>query len=132
MGLSNFYSPSEGILPLLAMNAVMSVNHVKNMLRPFLQVFGALAAYQESEEEYSDDDSAAKRVYLERRSSRWRKRCDGGNKWAVMECCVCLRRFKDKERVSELCCNHLFHKCCLDKWFDNYHNTCPLCRRCIL
>ncbi|XP_073019455.1 probable E3 ubiquitin-protein ligase XERICO [Primulina eburnea] len=100
MGLSNFSSPSEGILPLLAMNAVMSVNVVKDMLRPFLQVVGAASVDQESEDEYSGDESVAKRVSVKRYSSRGRNGYDGGNKWAVIECCVCLRRFKESERVD--------------------------------
>ncbi|XP_075494844.1 uncharacterized protein LOC142532425 [Primulina tabacum] len=85
MGLSYFSNPSEGILPLLVMDTVMSVNHVKNMLRPFLQVvIGATAPDQESEEEYSGDDSVAKRVSVKCYSSRWRNQCDGGgNKWAA-------------------------------------------------
>ncbi|KZV49240.1 hypothetical protein F511_40785 [Dorcoceras hygrometricum] len=122
MGLSNFSTPSEGILPLLVLNAVMSVHVVRNVMRTFLQVFGAAA-----EDEYSDDDSVAKRVS----GKRWRNR-GGDNNWAVMECCVCLRRFKENERVSELCCNHLFHRCCLEKWFDNDKRTCPLCRRFVI
>ncbi|KAK6160280.1 hypothetical protein DH2020_003661 [Rehmannia glutinosa] len=40
MGLSNFPSPGEGVLPLIVMNTVMSVALVKNKLRSVLQVGG--------------------------------------------------------------------------------------------
>ena len=41
MGLSNFHSPAEGVLPVLVMNTVMSVALLKNMLRSVFQVVGA-------------------------------------------------------------------------------------------
>ncbi|KAL0336080.1 UNVERIFIED_CONTAM: E3 ubiquitin-protein ligase [Sesamum radiatum] len=53
----------------------------------------------------------------------------GNSEWPpAVECCVCLCRFEAEEEVSELSCKHFFHKGCLDKWFDNQHITCPLCR----
>lgn len=45
-------------------------------------------------------------------------------------CCVCLLSFDkakdDKTRV--LACGHEFHKACVEKWFDFFHKTCPICR----
>ena len=38
---------------------------------------------------------------------------------------------KDHENIKKykkLCCNHYFHKECIDKWL-NYSNRCPNCRR---
>ena len=28
----------------------------------------------------------------------------------------------------KLACNHYFHLICLSKWFENGHNSCPICR----
>ena len=28
----------------------------------------------------------------------------------------------------KLDCNHYFHLICLSKWFENGHNSCPICR----
>ncbi|CAI0463669.1 unnamed protein product [Linum tenue] len=54
----------------------------------------------------------------------------GRSAWlaTTVECCVCLCGFEADEEVSELSCKHFFHKGCLQKWFDNQHTTCPLCR----
>lgn len=47
--------------------------------------------------------------------------------WRVAVCV--LSRFREEEEVSELMwCKHSFHRGCLDKWFDNQHFICPLCR----
>ncbi|XP_011086652.1 probable E3 ubiquitin-protein ligase XERICO [Sesamum indicum] len=158
MGLSNFPSPAEGVIPLLVMNTVMSVALVKNKLRSVLQVVGAASGGgdQEFEDEYgidgdgdADGGSRPRRVSITRYGSLCRSRycrcsprersgCSeagssgsgGGNsEWPpAVECCVCLCRFEAEEEVSELSCKHFFHKGCLDKWFDNQHITCPLCR----
>lgn len=113
MGLSNFPSPGEGMLPLLVMNTFMSVARVKNKLRSVLQVVGGAAD--------EDECCGERRVSIRRYSSLRRDRC-------MCECCVCLCRFEGDEEVSELSCKHFFHKGCLDKWFDNQHISCPLCR----
>ncbi|KAI3467599.1 hypothetical protein Pfo_024262 [Paulownia fortunei] len=147
MGLSNFPSPAEGVLPLLVMNTVMSVALVKNKLRSVLQVASGGGGDQDSEDEYcgyGSGGSRARRVSITRYGSLCRDRCRciqrgrggcsgstaaGGGDWPpAVECCVCLCRFEADEEVSELSCKHFFHKGCLDKWFDNQHITCPLCR----
>lgn len=135
MGLSNFPSPAEGMLPLLVMNTVMSVARVKNKLRSVLQVVGAAA------DECCDDGSRERRVSVTRYGSLCRERCmcgsrggcgGSGGEWVpAVECCVCLCRFEADEEVSELSCKHFFHKGCLEKWFDNQHVSCPLCRSII-
>lgn len=47
-----------------------------------------------------------------------------------MGCPICLTKFKDilfPPTVLE--CSHKFHKKCIAKWFEHFHNTCPICRR---
>lgn len=44
-------------------------------------------------------------------------------------CAVCLERFLDGEQVRELPCSHLYHKKCIDPWFQSSSNCCPLCKR---
>ncbi|EYU30627.1 hypothetical protein ABFS82_11G061300 [Erythranthe guttata] len=136
MGLSNFSSPAEGVLPMLVMNTVMSVALVKNKIR---SVLGGGGGDQDSDEEYyyaGGDDSRSRRVSITRYESLCRNRCGcsqrgrrGGGEWqSTVECSVCLNRFEAEEEVSELSCKHFFHKGCLDKWFDKQRVSCPLCR----
>ncbi|CAA3020290.1 probable E3 ubiquitin- ligase XERICO [Olea europaea subsp. europaea] len=150
MGLPNFPSPAEGVLPLLVMNIATSVAAVKNMLRSMLQVGGpsrgvAAATNQDFvEEDSKSDDSGdllASRVSITRYGSlcrnrcfspdRTRRGCDGNCDYHMrpsIECCVCLCKFQADEEVCELSCKHFFHRGCLEKWLDNQHSTCPLCR----
>ncbi|XP_051116035.1 probable E3 ubiquitin-protein ligase XERICO [Andrographis paniculata] len=123
MGLWNFESPAEGVVPMLVMKTVRSVALVKNKLQSVLLAGGGLG---DKEEEYNiSSDDGERRVWVTRYQE------GAAAEW----CCVCLSRFKGDEEVSELWCKHLFHKACLDKWFHNLHRTftftftCPLCRR---
>ena len=43
------------------------------------------------------------------------------------ECCICLDKFEDGEKISTLKCNHCFHEECIDNWLQK-NLTCPLCR----
>ncbi|KVI05345.1 Zinc finger, RING/FYVE/PHD-type [Cynara cardunculus var. scolymus] len=45
-----------------------------------------------------------------------------------VECAVCLSEIKKEDEISELRCNHLFHKHCLDRCVEHRHATCLLCR----
>lgn len=140
MGLSSFPSPAEGMLPVLVMNTVLSAALIKNMLKSMLQMVGATWDQSNSQEEEtsvsnessSSSGSRERRVSITRYESLCKNRCKAekscDGRGATMECCVCLSKFKDDEKVSELSCKHFFHTRCLGKWFDNQHSTCPLCR----
>ena len=41
-------------------------------------------------------------------------------------CAICQEGMKDNE-VRKVGCNHMYHKECIDKWFER-SNTCPVCR----
>ncbi|KNA25722.1 hypothetical protein SOVF_003410 [Spinacia oleracea] len=148
MGLSNFPSPSEGVLPVLVMNTVMSVAILKNLLRSILQLTGAInwgfsSNLEENQSSPTNEPNRMRRLrgisitqfkYLcadksKKSDSNSKIHRDGNSKIALEgECCVCLCKFEDEEEVSELSCKHFFHRNCLEKWFDNHHTTCPLCR----
>lgn len=42
-------------------------------------------------------------------------------------CPICLNWLETNGKVVATNCCHVFHKTCLDKWFDK-KNTCPICR----
>ncbi|XP_021746750.1 probable E3 ubiquitin-protein ligase XERICO [Chenopodium quinoa] len=158
MGLSNFPSPAEGVLPVLVMNTVMSVAILKNLLRSFLQLVGAVNWVTSNfETNPTTSTVTASTATITTTSSisetrrlrgisitQFKYLCAtnnnsyrGKNKniqdedmknGIEGECCVCLCKFEDEEEVSELSCKHFFHRNCLEKWFDNHHTTCPLCR----
>nr|POE50632.1 putative e3 ubiquitin-protein ligase xerico [Quercus suber] len=115
MGLSNFPSPAEGVLPVLVMNTVLSVAFMKNMVRSLLQVMGATASDQNPSNLEEEQDGCVQNA-RERRISITQFKS------------LCQNRFEAEEEVSELSCKHFFHKGCLEKWFDNKHTTCPICR----
>ncbi|KAJ4973924.1 hypothetical protein NE237_007098 [Protea cynaroides] len=52
----------------------------------------------------------------------------GGGGGFDSDCVVCLCKFRNGEQVRRLGCRHLFHKECLDGWFDQLQWRCPLCR----
>ena len=43
-------------------------------------------------------------------------------------CAVCMMEFEKDQEVSELKCNHIFHKDCVMKWLKEYNYKCPVCR----
>ncbi|XP_010460428.1 PREDICTED: probable E3 ubiquitin-protein ligase XERICO [Camelina sativa] len=129
MGLSQFPTAPEGVLPLLVMNTVVSVTLLKNMVRSVFQI-----VVSKSEASIDLDDDVAEEDFLRKRVSitKFKSLCEnrgGEEEEKGVECCVCLCGFKEEEEVSELVsCKHFFHRACLDNWFGNNHTTCPLCR----
>ena len=44
------------------------------------------------------------------------------------ECTICLEKYKKKEKIIILSCNHNFHEQCIKEWFEKDNNSCPNCR----
>ncbi|KAE8687966.1 RING-H2 finger protein ATL18 [Hibiscus syriacus] len=138
MGLSNFPSSAEGVLPVLVVNTVLSVALLKNMARSLLQVLGSYSSSNLDIEdgnqvEETMNNAKERRISITQFKSLCHDRCSpsSSREGSVPEseaCCVCLTGFEADEEVSELSCKHFFHKSCLEKWFGNKHSTCPLCR----
>eukprot|EP00918_Siedleckia_nematoides_P080390 GHVU01176362.1.p1 GENE.GHVU01176362.1~~GHVU01176362.1.p1 ORF type:complete len:358 (-),score=64.65 GHVU01176362.1:219-1292(-) len=45
---------------------------------------------------------------------------------ALSSCAVCLGDFEDDEEVRLLPCRHVYHRFCIDAWFEK-HSACPMC-----
>lgn len=45
------------------------------------------------------------------------------------ECSICLEKYRPGTYKRKLSCGHIFHKKCIDKWFRNDKNECPMCRK---
>ena len=41
------------------------------------------------------------------------------------ECIICTEKMTTARKLT---CHHRFHLICLSKWFENGHNSCPICR----
>ncbi|KAK4743611.1 hypothetical protein SAY87_009923 [Trapa incisa] len=58
--------------------------------------------------------------------------CRDGSAWLPV-CVVCMNAVDAKEEIRQLSnCRHVFHADCLDRWIDEGHVTCPLCRSKLL
>lgn len=44
------------------------------------------------------------------------------------ECSICMEKFKSNQKIRTLGCSHYFHCRCVDGWFLNYDDRCPVCR----
>lgn len=44
-------------------------------------------------------------------------------------CSICLDNFKECEGYRTLRCGHDFHKKCIDRWFLDGSQECPMCRK---
>lgn len=129
MGLSHYPTASDGVVPMLVMNTVVSVSMLKNMVKSILHAVGSETNEASNIEDGLDhEDSERRRISITHFETLCENRGSRKDREA-MECCVCLCGFKEEEEVSELVsCKHYFHTACLDKWFGNNHTTCPLCR----
>lgn len=143
MGLSNIPNLAEGVLPFLLVNTVLSVVLLKNMLMSVLEALGVTSSsYLHNMEEDIEEETERESQRRRRVSITQYKLCEEeettktisdydssmGCGLGMVECCVCLCGFEANQEVSELPCKHFFHRGCLDKWFDNKHLSCPLCR----
>lgn len=53
-----------------------------------------------------------------------------GSMRASLDCCICLERFLEGDRLFQLPCYHRFHPSCLEPWLQN-RGDCPYCRASI-
>ncbi len=45
------------------------------------------------------------------------------------DCCICFEALRTEgSEEYKARCGHSFHKPCIDKWIDDFHWRCPLCR----
>ena len=49
-----------------------------------------------------------------------------------IQCPICIENFNLGEYQKTLCCKHVFHKKCIDRWFKKDHSDCPMCRAVVI
>ncbi|XP_056165939.1 probable E3 ubiquitin-protein ligase XERICO [Syzygium oleosum] len=116
MGISSYPGPPDGLLAMLVMSIVYVVAMLLNMAASLAPEDG------EDSRPPAGERSRASAVRVRRFESRRRR--GGSRAAAAEECCVCLSGFEDEEEVSEVeRCKHVFHKGCLERWFQGYRFT---------
>lgn len=50
----------------------------------------------------------------------------------IKKCIICMENYKIDDTVKTLPCFHIFHKNCIEGWFNNNKNNCPICKNDIL
>ena len=48
-----------------------------------------------------------------------------------IECSICMKNVEVGSKMRKLPCEHFFCRKCIDAWFMNGKNTCPICRKII-
>ncbi|KAM4067515.1 ring finger domain-containing protein [Hirsutella rhossiliensis] len=51
---------------------------------------------------------------------------------STIVCAICLENLQDVDVIRQLCCGHIFHAECIQKWFLKQHSICPLCKSCFM
>lgn len=133
MGLgSDFNDVSSDSVPLLLIALFANwLLYVKSFLWSLLQSLGLFRYGGEEVGMMGDVGSGlaglmvlAEQLKVHRPFTLWGE--DGSN------CVVCLCGLRDGEEVRRLACCHVFHKDCLDGWFDHLNLSCPLCRAALV
>ena len=50
----------------------------------------------------------------------------------IKKCIICMENYKINDLIKTLPCFHLFHKDCIEGWFNSNKNNCPICKNDIL
>lgn len=50
----------------------------------------------------------------------------------IDDCVICLEPLLFENSIITTVCNHVYHKTCLNSWFDSKHYMCPICRKEIM
>ena len=44
------------------------------------------------------------------------------------KCIICMEEYKLEDECETLPCFHIFHGHCIEEWFNNNNNNCPVCK----
>ncbi|KAF9607795.1 hypothetical protein IFM89_001516 [Coptis chinensis] len=135
MGLYSLPTPAEGVLCIILVNTAISISIFKGIVRSILHIVGIHLSSQSESEEHSSESCELILPPSDSFAEEFRNRvpairfcsvfnCNSFNQ----ECLVCLTCFEPDSMINHLCCGHVFHKVCLEKWLDYWNITCPLCR----
>ncbi|KAL6011539.1 Ring finger domain [Asimina triloba] len=138
---------SDSIPILLVALAAHGVCYIKSLLCCLLHAIGLSRFFPPTADHdalpgfaiVDEHANVSRRLYMLREEEEKEKNncwVDGKNNGGGLdlgggsseECVVCLSGMRDGEQVRRLACCHVFHRACLDGWFDHQKTSCPLCR----
>lgn len=152
MGISNFSDLSQGLLPMLIIQAAILMAAMKQTLYSLFPSLGPLISssynmegVEYSDQEMHDDEGGLDRMNISVGSQltnllSFEEEILGKNPLLTLsssfpsynnqDCAVCFCSLANGDEISELPCCHLFHRCCITKWFHYQvlQPTCPICR----
>lgn len=100
------------------------LNSYSNMLNSFMGINGTSVNTQPLNED-------VKMVLTESEISNLKKMklkdVSGINHDSEHKCTVCLENMNEEDEVILLDCKHFFHKKCIETWFKECSNKCPIC-----
>ena len=100
------------------------LNSYSNMLNSFMGMNGTYLNTQPLNED-------VKMVLTESEISNLKKMklkdVSGINHESEHKCTVCLENMSEEDEVILLDCKHFFHKKCIETWFKECSNKCPIC-----
>ncbi|GLJ44415.1 hypothetical protein SUGI_0931540 [Cryptomeria japonica] len=114
MGLTYTWGVSEGVLPVLMVNAALYVAVIRGGITSLLKKLGLTFTFT-----FTCKKEAAPSVEV------CVMKFKGGSR-ENLKCIFSLRKAKEGQQISILPCNHAFHKA-LDQWLQQ-HSFCPLCK----
>lgn len=111
------------------------INEVLNSFNYFLNSYGSVFNQFDCQEELINSlfQEASHEHELERNhnvvidvdNNRY-----GDTEKTFTNCCICSDDYKEEDIVSNLSCNHVFHKDCILEW-GYYNPVCPVCKATI-
>ncbi|CAM0911480.1 unnamed protein product [Alopecurus aequalis] len=127
MGLSSMPAPKDSLFTFLLYNTAVSIAILSDLVRAVMLFVGLPVPPAGEDEDQPVAVASSSPILADRFRSSFTPALFGRRRGSP-DCRVCLARFEPESVVNRLPCGHLFHRACLETWFDYDHATCPLCR----
>lgn len=85
----------------------------------------------EQAREHNQNEERARAELDQLPTQRWDEETDLSREMYQQECGICLDEYSQGQEVTILPCKHVFHRTCIDDWFNSRRHslaTCPLCK----
>lgn len=104
----------------------------ENRISPFMNFIETIDSILENRHDLSDHENQIKGVskeLIKKTLGRYNKVTKNNIDSFNDKCAVCQDTFEVNQCYRKLQCNHIFHKKCIDPWFNKHSQECPVCRK---